>query len=182
MPAHSLSLVPAAYVVLLRPLPGSELPEVLLQMRRNTGYMDGHWACGAAGHVDPGESVLEAAVREAREELGILIAPDDLEPLTAMHRSGDVGGAAVEQRVDFFLACRRWSGRPEVREAGRSAGLTWFPLTRLPERVPPHERAVLDGLASSLRQGPRLAAITVFGFDGGRLSPHHRGRRDHDPP
>ena len=82
--------------------------------------MDGHWACGAAGHVEAGESVLDAAVREAREEIGVVVDPRALEPLTAMHRSNDVGGAALEQRVDFFFALRRWEGEPVVREPART--------------------------------------------------------------
>ena len=112
MTVHVFSLVPAAYVILLRE--GGRGPEVLLQLRRGTGYMDGHWACGAAGHVEAGESVLDAAVREAREEIGVVVDPRALEPLTAMHRSNDVGGAALEQRVDFFFALRRWEGEPVV--------------------------------------------------------------------
>ena len=43
-------VVPAAYVFLLRPGPDGD--EVLLQRRRNTGYMDDHWAAAAAGHVE----------------------------------------------------------------------------------------------------------------------------------
>lgn len=57
------SLVPAAYVALLR---GSE---VLLQQRLGTGYLDGYWSFSAAGHVERDESVYAAAVREAHEEL-----------------------------------------------------------------------------------------------------------------
>ena len=64
MAHHSFALVPASYVLLLRG------PEVLLQRRQNTGYMDGFWVAGAAGHVEPGETARHAAVREAREELG----------------------------------------------------------------------------------------------------------------
>ncbi|MGH3446485.1 MAG: NUDIX domain-containing protein, partial [Nocardioidaceae bacterium] len=60
-------VVPAAYVVLRRD------DEVLLQLRQNTGYMDDHWAAAAAGHVELGETVQEAAVRETAEELGIAI-------------------------------------------------------------------------------------------------------------
>jgi len=79
MAAHSFTLVPAAYVYLLRPAPGSPRDrdgavsastQVLLQLRRNTGYMDGHWACGASGHVEAAESVVETALRETREESG----------------------------------------------------------------------------------------------------------------
>ena len=44
---------------------------VLLQLRTNTGYDHGFWAAAAAGHVEPGEPVSAAVVREASEELGV---------------------------------------------------------------------------------------------------------------
>ena len=162
MPAVPFALVPAVYLLLLRrargTVPRSGRAEVLLQLRRGTGYMDGHWACGAAGHVEAGESVLDAAVREAREEIGVVVDPRALEPLTAMHRSNDVGGAALEQRVDFFFALRRWEGEPVVREPARTGGLAWCPLAGLPEPVPPHERAVLELLRESPAGGRAVPA------------------------
>jgi 8-oxo-dGTP diphosphatase len=62
-------VVPASYVYLLRDGIGG--PEVLLQLRQNTGYMDGHWAAAAAGHVERGETAYDTARREAVEELGV---------------------------------------------------------------------------------------------------------------
>ena len=41
--------------------------QVLLQLRDGTGYMADHWAAGAAGHIERGESVF-AAAREAKME------------------------------------------------------------------------------------------------------------------
>jgi 8-oxo-dGTP pyrophosphatase MutT (NUDIX family) len=108
--------------------------------------MDGHWAT-LAGHVDPGESVHEAAVREAAEEAGIVVDPADLVPLTVLHRF-ERGGPAVEQRVDVFFSTTRWTGVPKVREADKAAAMGWFALTELPEPMVPHERLVLDTLAS----------------------------------
>ncbi len=35
----------------------------------------------ASGHVDPGETFEQAAVREVEEELGIRLSPDDLRPV-----------------------------------------------------------------------------------------------------
>ena len=68
-------VVPAAYVFCLREgaggTEGAQGLEVLLQLRQNTGYMDGHWAAGAAGHVERGETAYDAARREACEELGL---------------------------------------------------------------------------------------------------------------
>ncbi|UFU06821.1 NUDIX hydrolase [Ruania halotolerans] len=150
-------VVPAAYLILQR---GEESDrEVLLQYRRGTGYRDEHWACAAAGHVEAGESVLAAAVREAREELGVTVAPNDLEPLTAMHRTHG-NHREIDERVDFFFACRRWSGTPRTMEPAKSAGLQWFRLDALPAPVVPHEACVLR----ALRDGS-TAAIQTYGFD-----------------
>jgi len=137
-------LVAAAYVVLRRP--GDDGDEVLLQRRAGTGYMDGWWGL-LAGHVDRDESVHEAAVREAAEESGVVVAPDALQPLTALHRF-ERGGPQVEQRVDVFFLVTRWTGEPTLREPDRAAAMGWFPLRALPGRVVPHERLVLDLLAS----------------------------------
>ncbi|GEL96219.1 NUDIX domain-containing protein [Cellulomonas composti] len=140
-------LVAAAYVVLRRD------DEVLLQLRQGTGYMDGWWAT-LAGHVDPGESVHEAAVREAAEEAGIVVAAADLVPLTVLHRF-ERGGPQVEQRMDAFFEVRRWRGTPTLREPDKSADLRWFPLDDLP-RVVPHERFVLERL-----DGPLPAVVSL---------------------
>ena len=168
MGAHSFTLVPAAYLLMLRQSRESaqqpERTRVLLQLRRATGYMDGYWACGAAGHVEAGESVMQAVVREAAEEVGVAIALEDVHPLTVMHRSNDVGGAALEQRVDFFFTARRWSGEPTAAEPEKNMGMRWFALEDLPELVPPHERAVMDLLAAQLDGGRPVPAITAFGF------------------
>ena len=182
MAAHSFTLVPAAYVYLLRPAPGavdrdaraaSSATQVLLQLRRNTGYMDGHWACGASGHVEAAESVLETAVRETDEELGIGVEVKDLDALTAMHRTNDLGGAALEQRIDLFFTLRTWAGTPSVREPAKNGGLRWFSLTDLPEAVPPHERHVLELLAASLDGGKPVPPIIAFGFDEGQDIDHY---------
>ena len=145
-------LVAAAYVVLRRDR------EVLLQLRAGTGYRDGHWAL-LAGHVDPGESVVEAAVREAREEGGVEIDPADLVPVTSMHRF-EPGGPAIEQRLDVFFETTSWSGEPTLHEPHRTASMGWFDLDALPDPVVPHERAVLE----ALRDG-RPPAVLVWPMD-----------------
>lgn len=145
-------VVPAAYVLLRRG------DEVLLALRQNTGYRDGHWACAAAGHVENGESVFAAACREAKEELGVTIDAADLVAVTTLHRTHG-NGQPVDERVDFFFSTTRWTGQPRVCEPTRSGGLQWAALGALPDPVVPHERFVLDGMATG-----SLPAIAAFGF------------------
>lgn len=159
-------LVAAAYLVLHRP--GPHGPEVLLQLRRGTGYMDEHWAT-LAGHVDPGESVHEAACREAAEEAGVTVRREDLRPLTALHRF-ERGGPPVEQRLDVFFEADRWDGEPAVREPDRAADMGWYPLSALPDPVVPHERMVLDALAHG-EELPAVISLPVSPCSAGRPQP-----------
>jgi 8-oxo-dGTP diphosphatase len=156
MPSGRFALVPATYVLLLRGGPDGD--EVLLQRRQKTGFMDEHWASSAAGHVEAGESCVAAGVREAGEELGIVVDSADLTPLCAVHRHQDTD-RPIDQRVDFFFSCRRWFGEPGVREKKASA-LQWYDLRRLPEPVVPHERVVLEALAA----GTALRPVLTFGL------------------
>jgi 8-oxo-dGTP diphosphatase len=144
--------VPAAYVLLRK---GNE---VLLQLRSGTGYMDDHWACAAAGHVEKYETVFAAACRETAEELGVTIDAADLRPLTAMHRT-HFDHAPIDERVDFFFECDRWQGDPRLVETTKAAGLDWFALDALPDPVVPHEKYVLDGVRTGT-----LPTVSVFGF------------------
>jgi 8-oxo-dGTP pyrophosphatase MutT (NUDIX family) len=150
------ALVPASYVLLRRTEGGAE--QVLLQLRRGTGYMDEHWAVSAAGHVEAGEDAVAAAVREAGEELGVVLDRVDLVPLCAVHRTAGTSEPG-DERVDFFFECRRWRGDPRRREVDKAAELRWFDLAALPDPVVPHELRVVEGL----RRGD-LPPLLTHGF------------------
>jgi 8-oxo-dGTP diphosphatase len=146
-------VVPASYVFLLRD--GITGPEVLLQLRQNTGYMDGHWAAAAAGHVERGETAYDAAHREAREELGV--EGLDLHFEFTMQRTQH--DLPIDERVDFFFTTRSWRGEPRIVEPEKCAELRWCPLEALPDPVVPHEASALASLGNGT---PYL----TFGFDG----------------
>lgn len=145
-------VVPAAYVYLVRPGDGGD--QVLLQLRRRTGYMDGHWAAAAAGHVERGETAYDAARREAREEIGVELG--ELSFVTSMQRTQHA--EPIDERIDFFFTCRAWSGEPRIVEPEKCEAMEWFALDALPTPVVAHERVVLEGL------GTGLPSYTTFGF------------------
>jgi 8-oxo-dGTP pyrophosphatase MutT (NUDIX family) len=116
--------------------------QVLLLRRFNTGYEDGKYSV-PAGHLDGGEEVKAATVREAYEEAGVRIDPADLTIVGVMHRRSD------EERVDFFLAASRWTGEITNAEPHKCDELAWFPLDALPGNMIPYVRRALE----NVRQG-----------------------------
>lgn len=170
MTSDRFRVVPSVYLLLTREGPHGR--EVLLQLRRGTAYMDHWWACGAAGHVEAGESAPAAAAREAAEELGITVDPDALRLVATLHRTVALPDP-LEQRVDIFLEVTSWTGEPHVAEADKAAELRWWPVRDLPDRVVPHERQALEVLlagepARLLTRGFRqsLTLVAAVGRDG----------------
>lgn len=164
------AVVPSVYLALTRD--GTAGREVLLQLRRGTGYMDDWWACGAAGHVEHGESAPSAASREANEELGVEVDPADQRLVAVLHRTIAVA-APLEQRVDLFVEVTDWRGEATVREPGKAAELRWWPLAALPDRVVPHERQALEVLTAGGRPvilergfGQSLTLVAAVGRNG----------------
>lgn len=127
----------------------------MLQLRQGTGFMDGHWAAAAAGHVERGETAYDAARREAAEEIGVCDV--ELEFVTSMHRTRSA--EPIDERIDFFFTARSWSGTPRIVEPAKCADLAWWSLDALPDPVVPHELAVLRGL-----RGGGLPPYTSDGF------------------
>ena len=120
--------------------------------RANTGYEDGNYSV-VAGHVEAGESVTQAAIREAREEIGVDILPKSLTMSGVMHRR------AGDERVDFFFVARVWSGSVGNREPNKCDELRWVPIRELPLNVIPYIRRAIE-----LSSSPHW--FEEYGWDG----------------
>jgi ADP-ribose pyrophosphatase YjhB (NUDIX family) len=105
--------------------------EILLLRRANTGYQDGKFSV-VAGHLDGNETVKQAAIREAQEEVDVLLRPPDLSVVQVMHRRSQ------DERIDWFLVTERWDGEIRNREPERCDLLAWHKLGDLPENVIPY--------------------------------------------
>jgi ADP-ribose pyrophosphatase YjhB (NUDIX family) len=116
--------------------------QVLLLRRSNTGYEDGNYSV-VAGHLNGDEEIKDAATREAREETGIEIGPQDLDVVGVMHRRAD------DERIDFFLVTTSWSGQITNMEPNKCDRLAWFDLDQLPENVIPYVRRALENYRHS---------------------------------
>jgi len=117
---------------------------VLLLRRFNTGWEDGKYSV-PAGHVDAGESVIAASIREANEEIGVRLNYSELEVVHVMHRK------AEDERFDFFLVVKQWAGEISNREPHKCDDLSWHPLGALPSNIIPY---VEQGLVNYQRGNP----------------------------
>jgi 8-oxo-dGTP diphosphatase len=118
--------------------------QILLIRRFNTGYADGQYSV-PAGHLDGGETVIAAAAREALEEVGVQIDLHDIEFSSVMHRLNG------EERVDFFVKIKNWSGEPVNAEPEKCDEIRWVKLNDLPGNTLPYIRQALQNHAWGTR-------------------------------
>lgn len=127
--------VPAVFLI----IPGWD-GSVLLMLRRGTGYMDGMWDL-PSGHIEPGELPTQAMVREAKEEVGVLVARKNL---TLVHTSYRPKHDQTGDRADYVFKAEKWHRKPKVCEPDKCERLDWFhPNHHFPENVIPHVREFL---------------------------------------
>ena len=91
--------------------------QVLLHRRPNTGYMDGLWDIAGSGHVDADKTATQALARECREELGVVLHPEDVCFAHLSHRLG------ARTYCDLYFIVYAWAGTPEIREPEKCSAL-----------------------------------------------------------
>lgn len=111
--------------------------KILLLRRYQTGYEDGNYSV-VAGHLDGDETVVQAAAREAREEVGVDLALQDVHVVGVMHRRSN------DERIDWFVACERWTGEVTNAEPEKCDELRWADPETLPPNVIPYVRRAID--------------------------------------
>lgn len=119
---------------------------VLLQERdEHAPIAPERWAA-SGGHVEPGESFLEAAVRELREETGLVVAPEELQ-LVGIYDIHHVERAS-DDRMALFAAATTATDADIVLGEGRQ--IVFVDPARI-ETLPLSDsaRAVLPGFLAS---------------------------------
>lgn len=122
----------SAVMLLLTRINEQGQEEILLQKRKNTGWMDGYWDFSASGHVENNESMKMATIREAKEELGIEAKMEDLEFISMLHQKTPSTG---EIYYNAHFKITNWQGEPKVNEPDKCEEIKWFTLDNLPENL-----------------------------------------------
>ncbi len=120
--------IPAVYLFLEKD------GKFLISRRCNTGYQDGTYQV-PAGHVEKGELPSDALIREAYEEIGIVLEPGDFEFVHVLYKPKHDN---TDNRVDFFFKAKRWKGEVKNMEPNKSDDLKWVTPDELPENTGLH--------------------------------------------
>lgn len=135
---HHLS--PCAAIVFLTRTNKGKV-EVLLQHRNNTHMLPNLWD-GIAGHLEKGETIRQAAVREVKEEIGVALKVEDLQFLTVCHNQI----LPDEFYFNFFFRAENFKGVPQIKEPDKHDKLIWFPITNLPHPIVTDRFLILNQL------------------------------------
>lgn len=98
------------------------------------------------GNVEENEFAREALAREAQEEAGIHVAPNDLQLVHVLHRHKL---KKDETLLVLYFKAQRFRGEPESLEPKKFKDVKWLPVQNLPEEVSKATRHVIQGI----RQG-----------------------------
>ena len=125
MSKERFKLIASVYLILIKD------NKILLSRRYNTGYFDGNYSF-PAGHLDGNETLKQGMVREAKEEVDLVVVPADLELIHVMDRK-----IPNDERMDFFFTTKKWEGEPKIMEPDKCDDLSWFELNSLPKNIIP---------------------------------------------
>jgi len=124
--------------------------KMFLLRRKNTGWEDGKYGV-PAGHLEPNETVTNAAIRETKEETGIDIEKGDLSLVHVMHRKANI------DYVDFFFAVEKWEGELRNAEETKADDGRWFLLSELPKNILEHQKIAFENYQKNI-------LFSEFGF------------------
>ncbi|MFD7861359.1 NUDIX domain-containing protein [Streptomyces sp. NPDC059783] len=116
---------------------------VLLGLRHPDSKYAGNTWHYPAGRCER-EPALACLVREAMEELGVVIDPADVE---LAHVAHVVDAAGVLPLMQLVFKARRWEGVPKVLEPDKCLAWKWWPQHALPEPIVPYTRTAIAAIS-----------------------------------
>ncbi|HUC90130.1 MAG TPA: NUDIX domain-containing protein [Patescibacteria group bacterium] len=127
----------------------------LLLQKRSAKMKDSpnKWDFSVAGHVDEGEDYQQAALREAREEIGLELA--GLKPLAKFYTDKVKDGDRVRRFNTVFIATTNQELHPDSNEV---AEVRWFSRSELDGMV---ERSPQDFTTTFVAKYSELSRLTA---------------------
>ena len=96
-----------------------------------------------SGHLEDGESVLSAAVRETKEETGIALEPAALRLVLSIHERHP---GTTHARIGLAFEPESWHGEPVNAEPGKCSELLWADPACLPSDTVGYTAAIINAV------------------------------------
>ncbi len=147
-------VTPAVYMLL------EDRDRVLLVRRCNTGWQDGNYSV-PSGHIHEGETPTEAMIREAREEINLILYSDQLCCAHILYRAKNDGSG---DRLDICFRVQYDAlrmGEVKNNEPDKCDAIAWFMKDELPSNLNPD----LAHVIAQIRQGIYFSDKTVAEID-----------------
>ena len=124
----------------------NEKQQILLQRRQGTKLWPGFLAL-PAGHIDANENAYEAAIREAKEELGITIKVEDIIDTFVVNRKNK----SLPPYYDVYFEISNYLGNINIMEPEKCSELIWSDIDKLPEDVIDFEKEAINNNLSGIK-------------------------------
>lgn len=101
--------------------------EVWLQCRQGTSFLKGYFDF-PSGHIESGESILDAATREVLEEARVVVNPNNLQLVHINQNYIDT------PYINFTYVTHEWQGIPQIGEPHKCSDAGFYALDSVPEK------------------------------------------------
>jgi 8-oxo-dGTP diphosphatase len=126
--------------------------KIAFVLRQNTAWMNGYYGL-PSGKVDQGESFSQAVIREAKEEVGVDLLPENLTCSLIGNRNDP-----DSLWVDAIFTINKWDGELINAEPQIHSELAWLDPQNLPDNIVPSVRHYIDCLEKRI-------GYTEYGWD-----------------
>lgn len=138
--------------------------KILVYRRINSGYHDGEYGV-PTGHIQDGEPASGAAIRKAREEVGVRLRMSEIRLAHVMHRSSQSDKTA--DYIDFYFLAANFPSEPSNKEPTKCEDLHWVKWNELPTNTVPEVRFALECIMED-RIYSEFDFLTAIGSSGSK--------------
>lgn len=116
--------------------------KILLLRRAGDVYATGMF-CLPSGHLENEESVLDAAIRETKEETGVCLIPVAVRLALSIHERHP---GTTDARIGFVFEPSSWAGDPVNAEPDKCSELAWVDPAHLPPDTVAYTAVIIDAV------------------------------------